>query len=94
MLNSCAKPLLAEEPLDTFERPYVYTIVDGEVIKKVQKYPDLTWKRGRNGYSCINQGDFIYLIQFLIQVNGVITQYEDKERGGVIPPFLLFLVYY
>ena len=65
---------------DIFERPYIYSLENGEAIKKTQKYPELNW-RYKDGYSCLNQGDFTYLIQFLIQLNVVIDQYEEQERG-------------
>lgn len=69
-----------EDVKDIFERPYVYVLEDGVAIKKSQKYPELEW-RYNDGYSCLNPADFTYLIQFLVQLNGVIDQYEEQERG-------------
>ena len=64
-----------------FELPYVYKLDKGLSVKKTLRYPDITWTF-QNGSSCVNQSDYINYIQFIIQLNSVLDQYEAAREEG------------
>ncbi len=64
-----------------FERPYIYELEQGRSVKRPMRYPDINW-HSHEGFFCIDQNDYIELVQFIVQLNGVLDQYEAAREEG------------